>query len=403
MMATGNLGRRLRAVIGFGAVVCLVAACGSSSSSSGGGSKKSYTIATTQDLSGATATLGKPVTAGIQTYFDYLNAQGGAGGHEIVLKVLDDAGDPTRGLTNVKQLLLDNPVGLVGNVSSAVSIPVQPKLDAAKVPQIMYTPVENLLADPDYFAVGLSSTDNYFIQAKYIQTLVGKKKPSVSTLILDSPAQVLARKAVDADMSAAGWTIGTNQIYEFGATSLTPEVQKVAAAHPDYIIGGFLDDVGPSILSGLKAAGVSAPVVNFSPGSSDSTFSAIASKQFLAVREFVSPSDVQSTGAALIRKEAAKYGTSGQANSVNFTKGWIIGMLYANAIQKCGNSCTGVTVRNALDADHNFSVGDLGPPIQFSPGSHAGTHSGRVFQWSAAKHAAVAVTPVITATKLVGG
>jgi branched-chain amino acid transport system substrate-binding protein len=402
MMAKGNLGRRLTATIGVSALVCFVAACGSSSNSGGSGGKKSYTIVTTQDLSGATATLGKPVTAGAQTYFDYLDAQGGIDGHKITLKPLDDAGNPTTALTNMKELLLDNPVGVIGNVSSAVSIPVQPKLDAAKVPQILYVPVENLESDPNNFAVGLSSSDNYYIAAKYIASLAGNSKPTVATLILDSPAQVLARKAVDADMTAAGWKVVTNQIYEFGATSLTPEIQAVAAAHPDYVIGGFLDDVGPSIMSGLKAAGLSAPVVNFSPGSADATFAAADTKQFLAIREFVSPSDVQSKGAALIRKEAAKYGTSGLANSVNFTKGWIIGMLYANAISQCGNSCTGTAVRNALTADHSFSVGDLGPPIQFSAASRSGTHAGRVFQWSASQHAAVAVSPVITAGKLGG-
>jgi branched-chain amino acid transport system substrate-binding protein len=395
---------RLVAVAGVAALAGTVAACGSDSSSSGssssGGSKKQYVIATTQDLSGGTAALGKPVTSGLKTYFDYLNAQGGAGGHKIKVVTLDDSGKPDRGVTNAKQLLLQKPVGLLGNVSSAVSIPVQQQLDTAKVPQVMYTPVENLLKDPDYFAVGLSSTDNYYIAAQYIKSKAGAKKPSVSTLILNSPAQVEARKALKADVAGAGWTFGTDQQYEFGATDVSSQVQQIKAAHPDYVIGGFLDDIAPQIITTLNCAGVNAPVVNFSPGSGDTTFSSIHTSQFLAVREFVSPSDPAAKDAATMRAAAAKYGTKGDATSVNFTKGWIIGMLYADAIKKCGDTCTGAKIRDSLEGDSSFDVGDLGAPVEFSASSHAGSHSGRVYRWDATKKSAVAVSPDLKAETL---
>ncbi len=104
-MATHTTHRvRAMSAIGIVAMLCLfVAGCGTGGSSSGivGGpgvnlATKTITLGILTPLSGPVAApIGIPLTAGIQTYFDAVNANGGIDGYKIVLTEKDTQYDPT--------------------------------------------------------------------------------------------------------------------------------------------------------------------------------------------------------------------------------------------------------------------------------------------------------------------
>jgi len=85
--------RRLAVGTGLAAVLVGVTACGSGGSSEAGGSDNSdIHVGFWHVLSGAAASYGQQTLNGVQLAIDEINADGGAGGHKIVLKTADDTG-----------------------------------------------------------------------------------------------------------------------------------------------------------------------------------------------------------------------------------------------------------------------------------------------------------------------
>ncbi|HWC36802.1 MAG TPA: ABC transporter substrate-binding protein [Mycobacteriales bacterium] len=106
----------------MGAVVALAAAaCGGSSSSSGGNGNggtsstpgvtaTSILIGSHQPLTGIAAPGYSEIAPASNAYFQWVNAHGGINGRKITFKYLDDAYDPTKTSTDVKQLVLQKHV-----------------------------------------------------------------------------------------------------------------------------------------------------------------------------------------------------------------------------------------------------------------------------------------------------
>lgn len=65
---------------------------------------KTITLGVMSALSGPAALIGKPLTAGNQAYFSYLNGHGGINGWKVKLDVLDDAYDPQTHVQDYNQL-----------------------------------------------------------------------------------------------------------------------------------------------------------------------------------------------------------------------------------------------------------------------------------------------------------
>src|ERR1700722_18388414 len=125
-MNTARRTRRLALapVAGLAAVAMLVAACGSSSSSgksSSGGStqltasapgitKTTITLGSHQPLTGVAAPGYSEIAPASNAYFQYVNAHGGVFGRKIIYKYLDDGYDPSKTVTVVHQLVLQDNV-----------------------------------------------------------------------------------------------------------------------------------------------------------------------------------------------------------------------------------------------------------------------------------------------------
>ena len=76
---------RVMVTAAFAAVLLGAAACGGGSDSGGGGGGDTtpIKIGILADLTGPTSDVGRPYNEGMLGYVDWLNAQGGVGGHKI--------------------------------------------------------------------------------------------------------------------------------------------------------------------------------------------------------------------------------------------------------------------------------------------------------------------------------
>src|SRR5690348_12992076 len=97
-------------------VAAIAGACGSSSSSSGSSSgstsSKPLVIGISLSSSGDFSDPGHAAKLGYQLWADTVNKQGGVLGRHVVLKIVNDASDPTQVVTNYQTLITRDKVDL---------------------------------------------------------------------------------------------------------------------------------------------------------------------------------------------------------------------------------------------------------------------------------------------------
>ncbi|HET8745762.1 MAG TPA: ABC transporter substrate-binding protein [Ramlibacter sp.] len=116
----------------------------------------------TGDLSGTSAALTKDYVRGMNAYFDDLNRKGGIRGEKIKLVSLDDGFLTDRTSENVKLLIEQNAIALVGLRGTANVQKIVPQIQAAGIAQIGNTSGAKSLRDPHVegvFHLRASTTD----------------------------------------------------------------------------------------------------------------------------------------------------------------------------------------------------------------------------------------------------
>jgi branched-chain amino acid transport system substrate-binding protein len=136
----GRIARRRLAAAGIAVGLAVgVAACGGSSSSGGSSaavpSNGPIVFGQTVPQSGPAADYGES-TAGIQAYFDTVNASGGVNGHQLKLTALDDQYQPPVAVLQTKKLINQGVLAEVGINGSADIKAVLPDLAKAGIPVI---------------------------------------------------------------------------------------------------------------------------------------------------------------------------------------------------------------------------------------------------------------------------
>jgi len=395
----------------------LAAACSSSSSSDGSSSDGSnnnsssssasgpYVIGMSNDLSGPISALGLQGAAGLQTYVDYLNANGGVNGRKIDLITLDDQSNPALGRTDYLELAEKKALVMTGCVYTAVCQAAAPLVGRYKVPIISEGGPNNDLfpAQPYLYSNDLPQGLQPIVMVDEVAALA--KAAHISDVRL---AWIGANTAADVDgvntlkalvKQHPGWSFVGEQYLPLAVTNAAPEAQAIAADKPNFIIGLHNDaNIVPTV-EALRTAGVTAPVIGVAAGSADSTFQALKGN-YIAWRTYVSPSETNIPAVAIMRQQAAKYGQTKELIGSYFTQGYVEGMLIQAALEKCGPDCdTGVQFNAALQQLPSFNAEGLSaPPLGFSTTQHVLNLSAWFYQWSTTQNQAVQISGSITVT-----
>lgn len=96
------------------------------------------TIGLIAPLTGPVAAFGEQVKNGAETAVEEINKSGGVLGEKLVLKVIDDAGEPKQGVSAANQIIADGVKFVVGPVTTGVTMPVSDALSENGV--VMVTP-----------------------------------------------------------------------------------------------------------------------------------------------------------------------------------------------------------------------------------------------------------------------
>jgi branched-chain amino acid transport system substrate-binding protein len=161
------------------------------------------------------------------------NDAGGIAGHKLNLHVLDNASNATTGVTDTNQLLNRYNVSVMLNgLSSAQNAAIEPILERAKVPQIIFSV---LPPEPKWaFLANLLNERADALQVDYAQKQLHAKK--IAVVFSQTPYGQVAAKFMKTRAEKLGMSIVYSQAIEPSATDMTPQMAALKAAGPDAVL-----------------------------------------------------------------------------------------------------------------------------------------------------------------------
>lgn len=379
-------------------MVTALAGCGGG----GGTSGDPYKIGMSMDLSGAIAFNGKPAAAGLRAYIADLNERGGVNGREVDLKVLDDGSDVAKGRVNIQQFTSEKRLAIFGFILSNLSLSGLPVAESRKTPIVglggpgsLFEPVKPYFFSYELRAERLESAILNYIDTRREEDEIDK--PRVAVFSVDTPSNRDMVELAVKDIESRGWTHTTTEYMPVAATDVTAQAAKIKASDPDYVLLSHNDAGSLVAVRGLRAQGVTVPVINQWAGSADATLKQLGDN-YIAFRTYASPTEKDNRAVEAMKAAATKAGEADNMTNSYFTQGWVAGSLIEKTLQACGADCaSGEKFRDALEGLGEIDTNGLSGPLSVGPESHEMVSTVRFFTWDKASDSAKPLTDWIKA------
>ena len=370
-------------------VSILLAACG------GGAAPKTSSgtpikVGATFDLTGATADVGTPYSEGMKGYVEWKNANGGIDGHPINLLSADYAYKVDQAEQLYSQYVQEGVVAFEGWGTGDTEA-LRTKVAADKIPYMSASYSAALLdmtAAPYNFLIGTSYSDQAIIAETW--ALDDWKKagnsgaPKVVVIHNDSPfglSPVADAKAF-AEKNGMGFT---NLAMPKGATDFVAELAQIKQFGASYVIIQNVSSPAAVLLKDAKSQGMSDVkfiCLNWCADENLINLAGDAAEGVMGTIPFTPPSSPV-PGHDDAAKWLKDHGSSLEAKGLHYTQGWWTMAVMAEGIKRVldqNKEVTGENIRAALETIQNFDTGGVTSPISFSPTSHRGNNSLRLFQ-----------------------
>jgi ABC-type branched-subunit amino acid transport system substrate-binding protein len=215
---------------------------------------KTITLGVITPLSGLVALIGKPLTAGQQTYFSALNAKGGIDGWKVNLSVLDDAYDPQKHVQDYNQMV-NNIAFLAQSLGSPTTQAIEAQAESANVligtaaqDSAFVTHGINLVIGSPY-PVDVANGLYYLIKVK------GVSNPKVAFFYQNDAYGQDALKGYTAAKSAYGFQDLTHATYNVTDTSFTSQATQLKNSGAQYVVVTAIPTAAAGLIGTATALG----------------------------------------------------------------------------------------------------------------------------------------------------
>ncbi|MFI0350089.1 ABC transporter substrate-binding protein [Actinomadura sp. 9N407] len=334
------------ALAGTGALV--LAACGGGTGASGG----EYNWGINAELSGATSAYGKTLQQGVEAYVDEVNTAGGINGHKIKLTSLDNGGEQSRSAANATQLATARQVNAIfGHVLSSNCSAAQPIAARNKVPLACVSAAEH---HPYVFSIGPDNARAAAPLFEAAKKVTGKSDPKAAFVYLNTLTDLALAKEVKAKAAGAGVGLATAQEVDLMSADYSSQTAKVVEAEPDVIL---ISHTGPgllSVLKGVRAAGIKAPVVWLDGTANLASLASSTDKDVYAmtVYSLVEPGATAEGAKAYndaIKSKIKDASTMMGLNDGEAVMGYLSARAFGEALKTCGYPCSGEQLKAQLE------------------------------------------------------
>ncbi|HUA41472.1 MAG TPA: ABC transporter substrate-binding protein [Streptosporangiaceae bacterium] len=262
-----------KTVIKSAALTCLaglvLAACstggssGTGSSSSTGSVKagpgvniktKTVTLGVLTPLSGPAALIGKPLTAGQQAYFSYLNAHGGISGWKVNLDIKDDQYNPQLHVQDYNQIV-SNVAFIAQSLGSPTTQAIETQAQqssvilgtAAQSSAFVNQPVNAVIGTP--YAIDVANA------LYYLTHTLGKKNPKVGIVYQNDAYGADGMKGYLAAKAAYHFDDVAHASYAVTDTSFTSQALAMKNAGARYVVVTAIPTAAATLIGTAAAIG----------------------------------------------------------------------------------------------------------------------------------------------------
>lgn len=207
-------------------------------------------------LTGPAAFGGEAIRMGAETAIDEINARGGVLGKPLTLKMYDDAGQPPKGVDNVRRVALsDNCVALLGGYHSGVQLAMRDAISQIGIPYVgpgaAGTAIIEHESGKNEWMFRVSAKDRWVAQFLVEQAVARSKSKKVALLYENTGWGNGGLPDVKAAMKAKGLDLVATETFNWGDQDMTPQLIRVRDAGADSVILWALDREGNQILRSM--------------------------------------------------------------------------------------------------------------------------------------------------------
>ncbi len=373
-------------------VSLMLAACGGTepaATSSAEQPKKPIKVGAIFDLTGATADVGTPYSEGIKGYVEWLNANGGVEGHRIELISADYAYKVDVAEQLYSQYVSEGVVAFMGWGTGDTEA-LRTKIAEDKIPFMSASYSAGLLdiqVAPYNFLIGTSYSDQAIIALRWaLEDWAAKgnsDKPQIALIHHDSPFGTSPVADAKAFAEANGVTF-TSLAMPRGATDYVAELAQMARFGADYVVVHTVSSPAAVLLKDARSQGFAAQFIllNWCADEIFINLAGDAAEGVIGTIPFTPP-----TSPVPGHKNADEFlkskGSSLEAKGLHYTQGWWTMAVMTEGIRRTiqeGKEVNGMNLRAALETISNFDTGGVTSPITFTPTSHRGNSSLRLFK-----------------------
>jgi branched-chain amino acid transport system substrate-binding protein len=399
--------------------VSILAACSSSTSSSSSASTTTssssspssstpITIGTSLSLTGDFSTDGQYYKQGYELWAADVNAHGGLLGHQVVLKILNDASSPTQVVTNYQTLFNTDHVNLAfGPFSSLLTTPASSVAarygfafveGAGGAPTVFNSPANQ--ADHNVFDVSLPIADEMVPFVNYIASLPASQRPKTAAYpSADDPFATPPVAIAQQMLQKLGVKTVYSKIFPEEAADYKAPADQVAASGAQIVVLGSTDV--PTVSAFMQAFEQQhyTPKLFIAAAGPDqgSAFISAVGKGNAAgmlVPNGWYPGYPNSASQAMVQAYVAKYGGNASGVSADIAEAYSVGQVMAQAVTATG----GTDNAKIISYLHSgVTLTSVQGPVKFDSLGENGQAAAFVSQWQSGGTAFNQVLPVGTA------
>jgi len=346
-----------------------------------------YVIGVSGAMTGPVASNYAPVVEAMKAYLEHINARGGINGRKVRVVVLDDQAQPSRAATNAKQLLEQDKVAMLLNVSlSSTYAPMIAESKRAGIPLYFagavcpketYPPADPLQFCSTAFGANLDS------QAALAFVKAQSKEPV--RIGFQAMAIPIARAEIDYAEGLSktmGMTAVEKQISPPPAPDYTPFATKLAEAKPNWVWSWSPWVAQVRTFESMRRLGWNGRYVTWAHLNAEEELARIKDGEFYVVGTNAFMEDNLPIHAE-IRAVAAKAGLNYPVSYL--TEGFVAGLVVEGVLK---NTAWPPTPQKVLAAMNSLKVdmkGLRGGPLEWTKDNHFRTRQHyRVWRWDPA-------------------
>jgi branched-chain amino acid transport system substrate-binding protein len=377
----------------------------STSASSSPSSSTPITIGASLSLTGDFSTDGQYFKQGYELWAGDVNAHGGLMGHQVVLKILNDASSPTQVTTNYQTLFATDHVTLAfGPFSSLLTTPASSVAarygyafveGAGGAPTVFNSPAN--VADHNVFDVSLPIADEMVPFVNYIASLPAGQRPKTAAYpMADDPFATPPVQLAQQMLQKLGVHTVYSKIFPEEVADYKAPADQVAQSGAQIVVLGSTDV--PTVAAFMQAFEQQhyTPKLFIAAAGPDqgSAFIKAVGKGNAAgmlVPNGWYPGYANSASQAMVQEYVSKYGGNASGVSADVAEAYSVGQVMAQAVAATG----GFNNAKIISYLHSgVTLSSVQGPVKFSSLGENGASAAFVSQWSTGGTAFNQVLPV---------